>query len=176
MAPNAEKLLQEALSLPEDARVDLAEALLRRRAWARRRGRRRAAWSAEAKRRLDEVRSGAVTGSLGRPKADLRSADGPKRHWPPSRSHRGGPRGKNCYRERSQDVEERFPASVAPCHLGDPAGSATLASRRRWPPILPDSRVSIPPHLLDRRRLQPCRRDHHSKRRPGYWKARLRRE
>jgi hypothetical protein len=29
MAPNAEKLRQEAVSLPEDARVDLAEALLR---------------------------------------------------------------------------------------------------------------------------------------------------
>ena len=28
MAPNAEKLLQEAMSLSEDARVDLAEALL----------------------------------------------------------------------------------------------------------------------------------------------------
>jgi putative addiction module component (TIGR02574 family) len=56
MAPNAEKLLQEALSLPEDARVDLAEALLQ----SIEHEPADAACSAEAKRRLDEVRSGAV--------------------------------------------------------------------------------------------------------------------
>jgi putative addiction module component (TIGR02574 family) len=60
MAPNAEKLLQEALSLPEDARVDLAEALLQSVEHEPADEGADAAWSAEAKRRLDEVRSGAV--------------------------------------------------------------------------------------------------------------------
>lgn len=60
MAPNAEKLLQEALSLSEDARVDLAEALLESVEHEPADEGADAAWSAEAKRRLEEVRSGAV--------------------------------------------------------------------------------------------------------------------
>ena len=60
MAPNAEKLLQEALSLSEDARVDLAEALLESVEGEPADKGADAAWSAEAKRRLEEVRSGTV--------------------------------------------------------------------------------------------------------------------
>jgi putative addiction module component (TIGR02574 family) len=60
MAPNAEKLLQEALSLPEDARIALAAALLQSVAREPADEGADAAWSAEAKRRLEEVRSGAV--------------------------------------------------------------------------------------------------------------------
>ena len=60
MAPNAEKLLQEALSLPEDARIALAEALLQSVEQDLSDEGADAAWSAEAKRRLEEVRSGAV--------------------------------------------------------------------------------------------------------------------
>lgn len=60
MAPNTEKLLQEALSLPEDARVDLAEALRQSVEHKPADEGVDAAWSAEAKRRLKEVRSGAV--------------------------------------------------------------------------------------------------------------------
>jgi putative addiction module component (TIGR02574 family) len=60
VAPSAEKLLQEALSLSEDARVDLAEALLESVEHAPGDEGVDAAWSVEAKRRLDDVRSGAV--------------------------------------------------------------------------------------------------------------------
>jgi putative addiction module component (TIGR02574 family) len=60
MAPNAEKLLQEALSLSEDARVDLAEALLESVEHESADAGADAAWAAEAQRRLEEVRSGAV--------------------------------------------------------------------------------------------------------------------
>ncbi len=60
MAPKAEKLLQEALSLSEEARVDLAEALLESVEREPADEGAVAAWSAEAKRRLEEVRSGAV--------------------------------------------------------------------------------------------------------------------
>ena len=60
MAPNAEKLLQEALSLPEDARIALAEALLQSVEHEPADEGADAAWSAEAKHRIDEVRSGAV--------------------------------------------------------------------------------------------------------------------
>jgi putative addiction module component (TIGR02574 family) len=60
VAPSAEKLLQEALSLSEDARVDLAEALLESVEYETADEGADAAWSAEAKRRLEEVRSGAV--------------------------------------------------------------------------------------------------------------------
>lgn len=55
MAPIAEKL-----ALPEDARVDLAEALLESVEPGRADEAAAAAWSAEAKRRLDQVRTGAV--------------------------------------------------------------------------------------------------------------------
>ena len=60
MAPSAEKLLQEALALPEEARVDLAEALLESVEPGRAEEGAAAAWSAEAKRRLEQVRTGAV--------------------------------------------------------------------------------------------------------------------
>ena len=60
MAPLAEKLLQEALALPEDARVDLAEALLEGVEHAPADQGVEEAWSTEARRRLEEVRSGAV--------------------------------------------------------------------------------------------------------------------
>ncbi len=60
MAPNAEKLLQEALSLPEDARVDLAEALLESVETEQTEEDHEASWSSEAKRRLEELRSGSV--------------------------------------------------------------------------------------------------------------------
>jgi putative addiction module component (TIGR02574 family) len=60
MAPIAEKLLQEALALPEDARVDLAEALLESVEHEPADEGVEEAWSAEAKRRLEEVRSGVV--------------------------------------------------------------------------------------------------------------------
>lgn len=60
MSPDAEKLLQEALSLSADARVDLAEALLESVEQEPADEGAVAAWSAEAKRRLEEVRSGAV--------------------------------------------------------------------------------------------------------------------
>ena len=60
MAPNAEKLLQEALSLSEEARVDLAGALLASVEHEPTDEGADAAWSSEAKRRLEEVRSGAV--------------------------------------------------------------------------------------------------------------------
>jgi putative addiction module component (TIGR02574 family) len=60
VASNAEKLLQEALSLSEEARVDLAEALLESVEHEPADEGADAAWSAEAKRRLAEVRSGTV--------------------------------------------------------------------------------------------------------------------
>ena len=60
MAPKAEKLLKQALSLPEDVRVDLAEALLESVEHMPADEGAAAAWSSEAKRRLEEVRSGAV--------------------------------------------------------------------------------------------------------------------
>jgi putative addiction module component (TIGR02574 family) len=60
MAPDAEKLLQEALSLSEDTRVDLAKAFLESVEHEPADEGADAAWSAEAKRRLEEVRSGAV--------------------------------------------------------------------------------------------------------------------
>ena len=60
MAPSTERLLQEALSLSEDARVDLAEALLESVEHEPADSGADAAWSSEARRRLEEVRSGAV--------------------------------------------------------------------------------------------------------------------
>lgn len=60
MSPNAEKLLQEALTLSDDARVGLAEALLESVEHEPADEGAAAAWSAEAKRRLEEVRSGTV--------------------------------------------------------------------------------------------------------------------
>ena len=60
MASNAEKLLQEALSLPEEARVGLAEALLESIEGEPADEGADAAWSLEARRRLEEIRSGAV--------------------------------------------------------------------------------------------------------------------
>ena len=60
MAPNAVKVLQEALSLPEDARVDLAEALLESIEREPADEGAEAAWSSEARRRLEEIRSGVV--------------------------------------------------------------------------------------------------------------------
>jgi putative addiction module component (TIGR02574 family) len=60
MSPTVERILQEALELPEDARVDLAAALLdsvdREPPDADVEG----AWRQEALRRLQEIRSGAV--------------------------------------------------------------------------------------------------------------------
>jgi len=58
-----EKLLQQALALPEDTRIELAEALLESiGAGPMDEGAQSAdtAWSAEAKRRLEEVRTGAL--------------------------------------------------------------------------------------------------------------------
>ena len=60
MPPKVEKLLQEALSLPEDARVNLAQALLESIEGEPADEGAEAAWSSEARRRLEEVRSGAV--------------------------------------------------------------------------------------------------------------------
>jgi putative addiction module component (TIGR02574 family) len=60
MSPIVEKILQEALSLPEDARLDLATALLESVDRDPPDEGTEEAWSAEAKRRLDELRSGAV--------------------------------------------------------------------------------------------------------------------
>jgi len=60
MSPSAKKLLEDALSLPEDARVDIAAALLESVEHEPVDEDADAAWSAEAKRRLEEVRSGAV--------------------------------------------------------------------------------------------------------------------
>lgn len=60
MAPDAQKLLQEALSLPEDVRVELAEALLESLDHEPSDDDTHTAWSSEAKRRLEEVRSGDV--------------------------------------------------------------------------------------------------------------------
>ena len=60
MSPKAEKILEEALSLPEDARVDLATALLESVDHDPPDEGAAEAWSSEAKRRLQEVRSGAV--------------------------------------------------------------------------------------------------------------------
>ena len=60
MVPIAEKLLQEALALPKDARVDLAEALLESIDPSPADEGADADRSAEAKRRLEEVRTGAV--------------------------------------------------------------------------------------------------------------------
>jgi putative addiction module component (TIGR02574 family) len=57
---NTEKLLREALSLPEDARLDLVVALLESVEGAPTQEGIGGAWSAEAKRRLEEVRTGAV--------------------------------------------------------------------------------------------------------------------
>jgi putative addiction module component (TIGR02574 family) len=56
---NIERLLREALSLPEDARLDLVVALLESVDGPTAEGI-GGAWSAEAKRRLEEVRTGAV--------------------------------------------------------------------------------------------------------------------
>jgi putative addiction module component (TIGR02574 family) len=61
VAPDAQKLLQAALSLPEDVRVELAEALLESLDHEPSDDDTHAAWSSEAKRRLEEVRSGDVT-------------------------------------------------------------------------------------------------------------------
>lgn len=60
MLPSAEKLLHEALALPEDARLDLAQALLESLEHEHVDQGADAAWSTEAKRRLGDVRSGAV--------------------------------------------------------------------------------------------------------------------
>ena len=60
MAPNAVKVMQQALSLPEDARVDLAEALLESVEREPAEEGAEAAWASEARRRLEQVRSGAV--------------------------------------------------------------------------------------------------------------------
>jgi hypothetical protein len=56
---NIERLLRDALSLPEDARLDLVVALESVEGAPTREGI-GGAWSAEAKRRLEEVRTGAV--------------------------------------------------------------------------------------------------------------------
>lgn len=89
MSPNAERLLQEALSLSEDARVGLAEALLESVEHEPADEGAQAAWSSEAKRRLEEVRSGAV-----RPvpweeaeRLIFESPDGSKGRWLPSRGN-----------------------------------------------------------------------------------------
>lgn len=60
MIPSARKILQEALDLPEDARVDLAAALLDSVDHDPTDEDVDAAWSAESKRRLEELRPGAV--------------------------------------------------------------------------------------------------------------------
>lgn len=60
MLPSAEKILQEALSLPEDARLEVATALLESVDHDPPDEGVEEAWSSEAKRRLEEVRSGAV--------------------------------------------------------------------------------------------------------------------
>jgi putative addiction module component (TIGR02574 family) len=60
MTPDAERILRDALSLPDDARMDLAEALLASVEDEPTDEGADAAWSDEAKRRLEEVRSGAV--------------------------------------------------------------------------------------------------------------------
>jgi len=57
---NIERLLREALSLPEDARLDLVVALLESVEDGPTGERIGGAWSAEAKRRLEDVRAGAV--------------------------------------------------------------------------------------------------------------------
>ena len=60
MLPSAEKVLQEALTLSEEARVDLAQALLESVEHEPADEGTDAAWAAEGRRRLEEVRSGAV--------------------------------------------------------------------------------------------------------------------
>lgn len=60
MIPSARKILQQALDLPEDARVDVAAALLDSVDHDPPDEGVDAAWSAESKRRLAELRSGAV--------------------------------------------------------------------------------------------------------------------
>jgi putative addiction module component (TIGR02574 family) len=60
MTPDAERILRDARSLPDDARMDLAEALLASVEDEPTDEGADAAWSDEAKRRLEEVRSGAV--------------------------------------------------------------------------------------------------------------------
>ncbi len=75
MSPSAKKILQEALSLPEDARVDLAAALLESVDHEPPDEGVDEAWSAEAKRRLQEnpIRSGQARSVGGGREADLRS-------------------------------------------------------------------------------------------------------
>ena len=60
MSPSVEKILLEALSLSEDARVDLATALLESVDHDPPDEGAEEAWSSEATRRLEEVRPGAV--------------------------------------------------------------------------------------------------------------------
>ena len=60
MKTNIERLLREALSLPEDTRLDLVVALLESVEDGPTGEGVGDAWSAEAKRRLEEVRTGAV--------------------------------------------------------------------------------------------------------------------
>ena len=60
MKTNIERLLREALSLPEDDRLDLVVALLESVEDGPTGEGIGGAWSAEAKRRLEEVRTGAV--------------------------------------------------------------------------------------------------------------------
>jgi putative addiction module component (TIGR02574 family) len=60
MSPTVETILQEALSLPEDARLHLATALLESVDRAPPDEGADEAWSSEANRRLAEARSGAV--------------------------------------------------------------------------------------------------------------------
>ena len=59
MTPDAERILRDALSLPDDARMDLAAALLASVEDQPTDEDADAAWADEAKRRLDEVRPGA---------------------------------------------------------------------------------------------------------------------
>jgi len=60
MAPDAETILREALALPEEARLQLAEALIESVEHEPTDEGADATWFDEAKRRLDEIRSGAV--------------------------------------------------------------------------------------------------------------------
>jgi putative addiction module component (TIGR02574 family) len=115
MAPLAEKLLQEALALPEDARVDLAEALLESVEHEPADEGVEEAWSAEARRRLEEVRSGAVK--------PVPWEEAEKQIFDPSDARRivdlhpeataEGREARRWYRRRSQAVDSQQRASRA---------------------------------------------------------------
>ena len=150
MAPIAEKLLQEALALPEDARVDLAEALLESVDPGPADEGADAAWSAEARRRLEEVRTGAVNPFRGRTPSGRSSTVRMIRRivslHPEAIAE--GREARLWYRARSQAVEEWFPCPEG-CHRGHPQGSGAMAARRGWLQVPPSRRISVSHDLLD---------------------------